>query len=66
MRDPQPALDRAEPIESDALGGVAHAHDGLLVSCGLSIPTREILTGPGVVDATNIKSTMAGAKGGTR
>jgi len=36
------------------------------VNYGLSIPTREILTGPGVVDNTNIKATMAGAKGGTR
>jgi simple sugar transport system substrate-binding protein len=36
------------------------------VNYGLSIPTREILTGPGIVDNSNIKSTMAGAKGGTR
>ena len=36
------------------------------VNFGLSIPTREILTGPGVVDASNIKSTLAGAKQGTR
>ena len=36
------------------------------VNYGLSIPTREILTGPGVVDATNIASTMVGAKQGTR
>lgn len=36
------------------------------INYGLSIPTREILTGPGVVDATNIKSTMSGAKQGTR
>jgi len=36
------------------------------VNYGLSIPTREILTGPGVVDNTNIKSTMSGAKQGTR
>ena len=36
------------------------------VNYGLSIPTREILTGPGVVDASNIDSTMAGAKQGTR
>ena len=36
------------------------------VNYGLSIPTREILTGPGVVDAVNIKSTLAGAKSGTR
>ncbi|MBV1701971.1 MAG: substrate-binding domain-containing protein [Hyphomicrobiales bacterium] len=36
------------------------------VKYGLSIPTREILTGPGIVDAKNIQSTMAGAKAGTR
>lgn len=36
------------------------------INYGLSIPTREILTGPGVVDATNIASTMSGAKSGTR
>jgi simple sugar transport system substrate-binding protein len=36
------------------------------INYGLSIPTREILTGPGVVDATNIASTMSGAKQGTR
>lgn len=36
------------------------------VNYGLTIPTREILTGPGVVDAKNIESTMAGAKLGTR
>lgn len=36
------------------------------VNYGLSIPTREILTGPGIVDAKNIEATMAGAKTGTR
>ena len=36
------------------------------INYGLNIPTREILTGPGVVDATNIASTMSGAKQGTR
>ncbi|SMX46497.1 substrate-binding domain-containing protein [Maliponia aquimaris] len=36
------------------------------INYGLSIPTREILTGPGVVDATNIAATMTGAKSGTR
>ena len=36
------------------------------VNYGLSIPTREILTGPGVVDNSNIKSTMVGAKEGAR
>jgi simple sugar transport system substrate-binding protein len=36
------------------------------INYGLSIATREILTGPGVVDATTIDATMAGAKQGTR
>ncbi|MEZ5535442.1 MAG: sugar ABC transporter substrate-binding protein [Thiolinea sp.] len=36
------------------------------VNFGLNIPTREILTGPGIVDAKNIEATMAGAKQGTR
>ncbi|MBL8563230.1 MAG: sugar ABC transporter substrate-binding protein [Gemmobacter sp.] len=36
------------------------------VNYGLTIPTREILTGPGIVDAVNIKATLAGAEQGTR
>lgn len=36
------------------------------VNYGLGIPTREILTGPGVVDKVNIKSTLSGSKQGTR
>lgn len=36
------------------------------INYGLSIPTREILTGPGVVDASNIAATMSGASEGTR
>ncbi|MCB1497743.1 MAG: substrate-binding domain-containing protein [Bauldia sp.] len=36
------------------------------INYGLNIPTREILTGPGVVDASNIDATLAGAKAGTR
>ncbi|GGW38826.1 sugar ABC transporter substrate-binding protein [Gemmobacter lanyuensis] len=36
------------------------------VNYGLTIPTREILTGPGIVDASNIEATIAGAKQGTR
>lgn len=36
------------------------------VNYGLSIPTREIVTGPGIVDASNIESTMSGASQGTR
>ena len=36
------------------------------VNYGLTIPTREILTGPGIVDKVNIKSTLAGSTKGTR
>lgn len=36
------------------------------INYGMSIPTREILTGPGVVDASNIEATMVGAGKGTR
>jgi simple sugar transport system substrate-binding protein len=36
------------------------------INYGLTIATREILTGPGVVDANTIEATMAGAKQGTR
>lgn len=36
------------------------------INYGPDIPTREILTGPGVVDAANIAATLTGARDGTR
>ncbi|MDK4742219.1 sugar ABC transporter substrate-binding protein [Rhizobium sp. LEGMi198b] len=36
------------------------------VNYGLTVPTREILTGPGIVDASNVEATLAGVKGGAR
>lgn len=36
------------------------------VNYGLDVPTSPILTGPGVVDASNIDATMAGVKAGAR
>ncbi|MBB5574745.1 sugar ABC transporter substrate-binding protein [Rhizobium paranaense] len=36
------------------------------VNNGLTVPTREILTGPGIVDASNVDATMAGVKNGAR
>ncbi len=36
------------------------------INYGLNIPTREILTGPGIVDSSNVEATMAGAKEGSR
>ncbi|TNC46711.1 substrate-binding domain-containing protein [Rubellimicrobium rubrum] len=36
------------------------------VNYGLTVPTRQILTGPGIVDASNVEATMAGVASGTR
>lgn len=36
------------------------------VNYGLTVPTREILTGPGIIDTSNVDSTLAGVKEGTR
>jgi simple sugar transport system substrate-binding protein len=36
------------------------------VNYGLTVPTREILTGPGIIDAKNVDATMAGVAEGTR
>ena len=36
------------------------------VNYGLSVPTRNILTGPGIVDASNVDNTIAGVKAGVR
>ncbi|MGH6754721.1 MAG: sugar ABC transporter substrate-binding protein [Bradyrhizobium sp.] len=36
------------------------------VNYGLTVPTREILTGPGIVDKSNVDATMAGVKAGAR
>jgi simple sugar transport system substrate-binding protein len=33
------------------------------VEYGLDLPTKPVLTGPGIVDATNVDATMAGAAG---
>jgi len=36
------------------------------VNFGLNVPTREILTGPGIVDASNVDATLKGTKQGAR
>lgn len=36
------------------------------VNYGLTIPTREILTGPGVIDASNVEQVIEGVKAGAR
>ena len=37
-----------------------------LVSYGLDLPTRPVLTGPGIVDASNVDATLKGAAAGAR
>ena len=36
------------------------------VNYGLDLPTKPVLTGPGIVDAANVDATMAGAAAGAR
>ncbi len=36
------------------------------VNYGVTIPTREILTGPGIVDASNVEQVIAGVEAGAR
>ncbi|MCB1350752.1 MAG: sugar ABC transporter substrate-binding protein, partial [Maritimibacter sp.] len=36
------------------------------VNYGVTIPTREILTGPGVIDASNVDVVIAGVEAGAR
>ncbi len=47
-------------------GYLAVAMLNAYVNFGLKVPTREILTGPGIVDAANVDATMAGVAAGTR
>ncbi|MBP1807729.1 sugar ABC transporter substrate-binding protein [Rubellimicrobium aerolatum] len=36
------------------------------VNYGLTVPTRQILTGPGIIDAANVDATLAGVAAGVR
>jgi simple sugar transport system substrate-binding protein len=36
------------------------------VQYGLKVPTAPLLTGPGIVDASNVAATLAGAAAGAR
>ena len=36
------------------------------VNYGLTVPTREVLTGPGIVDSSNVDATLEGVKAGVR
>ena len=37
-----------------------------IINFGLDLPTKPVLTGPGIVDAANVDATMGGVKAGAR
>ena len=56
------AVDQQGYLQGYLAVAMLNAH----VNFGLKVPTREILTGPGIVDAANVDATMAGVAAGTR
>lgn len=56
------AIDQQGYLQGFLAVSLLNAH----VNFGLKVPTREILTGPGVVDASNVDATLAGVAAGTR
>jgi simple sugar transport system substrate-binding protein len=56
------AIDQQGYLQGFLAVSMLNAH----VNFGLNVPTREILTGPGIVDASNVDATMAGVAAGTR
>ena len=56
------AIDQGPYMMGFLATAILNAH----VNYGLSVTTREILTGPGVVDASNVDATIKGVKAGAR
>jgi simple sugar transport system substrate-binding protein len=56
------AIDQQGYMQGFLAVSILNAH----VNYGLSVPTREILTGPGIVDASNVEQVIAGVAEGTR
>jgi simple sugar transport system substrate-binding protein len=56
------AIDQQPYLQGFLATSLLHAH----AAFGTSVPTRPILTGPAIVDASNVEQTLAGAKQGTR
>ena len=56
------AIDQQGYMQGYLAVSVLNAH----VNYGLTVPTREILTGPGIVDASNVAQIRAGVEQGTR
>ena len=56
------AIDQQGYLQGFLSVAILNAH----VNYGLTVPTREILTGPGVVDASNVDAALAGVAAGAR
>ncbi|WP_108260488.1 sugar ABC transporter substrate-binding protein [Mangrovicoccus ximenensis] len=56
------AIDQQGYLQGYMAVSILNAH----VNFGLSIPTREILTGPGIVDSSNVDATLDGVAKGVR
>jgi simple sugar transport system substrate-binding protein len=56
------AIDQEPYLQGYLSVALLNAH----VNYGLAVTTREILTGPGVIDASNVEATIKGVKAGAR
>lgn len=56
------AIDQQGYLQGYLAVSILNAH----VNYGMSVPTRQILTGPGIVDKSNVDLTLAGVKKGVR
>jgi simple sugar transport system substrate-binding protein len=56
------AIDQQGYMQGFLAVSILNAH----VNYGLTVPTREILTGPGIVDASNVEQVVAGVAAGAR
>ena len=56
------AIDQQGYLQGFLAVSILNAH----VNYGHTVPTREILTGPGIVDSSNVDAALAGVKAGTR
>ena len=56
------AIDQQPYLQGYLATSLLHSH----VAFGTNVPTRPILTGPAIVDSSNVEQTLAGSKLGTR
>jgi simple sugar transport system substrate-binding protein len=56
------AIDQQPYLQGFLATSLLHSH----AAFGTNVPTSPILTGPAIVDASNVEATLAGAEQGTR